>query len=472
MGGVLGSFSGPSILFGNNLDRYYEVQRVRHGRRIPLGSGTMGEVWPATHKASRKLHVVKSIQKAKVTDPYIIENEIRALKMLQGHHGVVTLYETFEEPERWHLIFEYLPKTLEDILDVEKKNRDEPQILIWVTQMVEAVFYLHYECKIIHRDIKPSNFLVGRNHTLKLADFGVAYLAQSTKKSLLHSWMTTNTSNNSGMGASIANGFGESAASLVANPLQTLAGAAGDYFSVFAGSNDDAEDAELLKQLRESHNRPTQQHESGASEKKKSSGINDENISMNKVAERESSSYQSTEFTRGNIEHSATMTRTPVVPSGVFSTVRNVHAESNLPELKLTEVVGSPAYMAPEQHRLMLKHRNAHYGFKVDVWALGVMAYILFTNKHPFRRRGSQAGEAFSTAGKTIQATLMLEEELEGLDINGELSMLHLYNGEFEWPRIGGPISESPKNFIIACCYPSPSQRWDIGHLKEHEYRY
>ena len=44
----------------------------------------------------------------------------------------------------------------------------------------------------------------------------------------------------------------------------------------------------------------------------------------------------------------------------------------------LNDSLGSPMYMAPE----IIK--NLPYGTKVDIWSLGVVAYILFSGKPPF----------------------------------------------------------------------------------------
>jgi len=49
--------------FAPTLRGSYEVQEIRRGRRVPLGSGTMGEVWPCTHRATHELRACKSILK-------------------------------------------------------------------------------------------------------------------------------------------------------------------------------------------------------------------------------------------------------------------------------------------------------------------------------------------------------------------------------------------------------------------------
>lgn len=56
----------------------------------------------------------------------------------------------------------------------------------------------------------------------------------------------------------------------------------------------------------------------------------------------------------------------------------------SLPRGKLlTEKCGTPAFMAPEQHRLPRNSRG--YSFAVDMWAAGVSMYmIMFGGRHPF----------------------------------------------------------------------------------------
>ena len=43
----------------------------------------------------------------------------------------------------------------------------------WIKEAAEAVKYLHHT-NVVHRDIKSNNYLIMGDHTLKLADFGLA----------------------------------------------------------------------------------------------------------------------------------------------------------------------------------------------------------------------------------------------------------------------------------------------------------
>ena len=75
----------------------------------------------------------------------------------------------------------------------------------------------------------------------------------------------------------------------------------------------------------------------------------------------------------------------------------------------LQETLGSPLYMAPEIIKLM------KYDTKVDIWSLGVMAYIILTGKPPFN--GKTKEEVFmqiTTAPITFSESIWLKISREG----------------------------------------------------------
>lgn len=71
------------------------------------------------------------------------------------------------------MVFEFVEKTILDILDYNNGGIEKPLILSYIYQLLKAVTYLH-ENNILHRDIKPENLLVTRDGVLKLCDFGFA----------------------------------------------------------------------------------------------------------------------------------------------------------------------------------------------------------------------------------------------------------------------------------------------------------
>lgn len=52
-------------------------------------------------------------------------------------------------------------------------------MLDWTIQLAAAVEFIHSRC-ILHRDLKSSNIFLLRNNVLKLGDFGIARVLDST----------------------------------------------------------------------------------------------------------------------------------------------------------------------------------------------------------------------------------------------------------------------------------------------------
>jgi len=65
-----------------------------------------------------------------------------------------------------------------------------------------------------------------------------------------------------------------------------------------------------------------------------------------------------------------------------FSLMHGVGCEGSRPDDMM--VVGSPQYMAPEIVRAYLKHASPKYTTKCDIWALGVIMFILLSGRMPF----------------------------------------------------------------------------------------
>uniref|UniRef100_A0A674A402 Protein kinase D4 n=1 Tax=Salmo trutta TaxID=8032 RepID=A0A674A402_SALTR len=143
-----------------------------------LGSGQFGVVYRGTHRQSGHPVAIKVIDKTRF--PTKQERQLRneqAILQNLSHLGIVLLEGMFETPEHVFVVMEKLHgDMLEMILSNEKGRLPERTTRFLVTQILEALRYLHFK-HIAHCDLKPENVLVASPDPfpqVKLCDFGFA----------------------------------------------------------------------------------------------------------------------------------------------------------------------------------------------------------------------------------------------------------------------------------------------------------
>jgi len=95
-----------------------------------------------------------------------------------NHPHILTVHDAGEFGGRQYVVTEFVDGgTLKDWAKAEK--RTWLQIVELMTGVADGLVAAH-EAGILHRDIKPANILVARNGYAKLADFGLAKLADNT----------------------------------------------------------------------------------------------------------------------------------------------------------------------------------------------------------------------------------------------------------------------------------------------------
>lgn len=60
----------------------------------------------------------------------------------------------------------------------------ETEIMNWFVQMCLSLEYIHGR-RILHRDIKSSNIFLTKSNTIKLGDFGISKVLESTNQHAL-----------------------------------------------------------------------------------------------------------------------------------------------------------------------------------------------------------------------------------------------------------------------------------------------
>jgi hypothetical protein len=138
----------------------------------------MGVVYKAVQKQLGRTVALKVLSPQLSSDPSFIERftrEARALAQL-SHPNIVAIFDSGVHDGVPYLVMEYVDGTpLRKMLAARKLSSEDALRL--VPQICDALQYAHRH-GIVHRDIKPENILIDREGRVKIADFGLAKLAE------------------------------------------------------------------------------------------------------------------------------------------------------------------------------------------------------------------------------------------------------------------------------------------------------
>jgi len=160
---------------------WFSLDDIDVGKR--LGAGKFGAVYVARERRTGFIFALKVLDKAQLIK-HRVEHQLRREIEIQSHcrHvNILRLYSFFHDEKRVYLMLEMAPGGELYGLLQSRGQFSEARSAWYFKQMVEAIQYCHKK-PIIHRDIKPENILIGLQDTLKIADFGWAVHAPSSRR--------------------------------------------------------------------------------------------------------------------------------------------------------------------------------------------------------------------------------------------------------------------------------------------------
>jgi CheY-like chemotaxis protein/tRNA A-37 threonylcarbamoyl transferase component Bud32 len=167
---------GDHLAAGQTFAGRYVIESV-------LGRGGMGTVYKARDTELGEIVAVKTLRPELVAEEGSRErfkDEIRLTRRIT-HRNVVRTHDFGEAGDLWYITMEYVEGlTVRELLDSRGTLGVESALAIG-TQLAESLVVAH-ATGVIHRDIKPQNLLLDGEGVLKVMDFGVARLAQSTAR--------------------------------------------------------------------------------------------------------------------------------------------------------------------------------------------------------------------------------------------------------------------------------------------------
>jgi serine/threonine-protein kinase len=156
----------------------YEISRE-------LGRGAMGTVYLGRDPKINRDVAIKTLQFDEVPPAELDGLKQRFFKEAEAagrlsHPNIVTIYDAGEEHDLAYLAMEVLKG--EDLRAYCSGDSLLPakEVLGMVADMADALAYAH-ENGVVHRDIKPANIMRVQGGTVKVTDFGIARVVESSK---------------------------------------------------------------------------------------------------------------------------------------------------------------------------------------------------------------------------------------------------------------------------------------------------
>ena len=150
----------------------YRIERA-------LGHGGMATVYLAHDEELGRLVAVKVLPQHLALDDDFRARFVREARLAGrlSHPNIVRVYDAGEAEGRPFIVMEYVPGT--SLAEVGRLPVG--RVVDVGVQACTGLQHAH-DAGLVHRDVKPANLLVREDGVLKIADFGIARAAESTRQ--------------------------------------------------------------------------------------------------------------------------------------------------------------------------------------------------------------------------------------------------------------------------------------------------
>lgn len=161
-------------MIGKLLGKRYElIEKV--------GEGGMGLVYKAKDQLLSRFVAVK-ILKPELTEDEEFINKFRKESLSSAslsHPNIVNIYDVGVEDGIYYIVMEFVKgKTLKQVIK-EKAPMSYFEVINISRQICQALEHAHSN-NIVHRDVKPQNILITQDGIVKVTDFGIARVSNSS----------------------------------------------------------------------------------------------------------------------------------------------------------------------------------------------------------------------------------------------------------------------------------------------------
>ncbi|MCX7015264.1 MAG: tetratricopeptide repeat protein, partial [Candidatus Sumerlaeota bacterium] len=181
-----GATSDPQVFEKTRiLNSLSEAAKQRYELLEEIGRGAMGIVYRARDNELQETVALKILPDNLSNNPEAVRRfkaEARSARRL-SHPHIVRIHDIGEEMGRKYISMEFVEGS-----DLKRRLRADgpvpyPQLIDYAEQICSALAYAH-TVGIVHRDVKPANIMVTKDGQIKITDFGIAKIAESTESTL------------------------------------------------------------------------------------------------------------------------------------------------------------------------------------------------------------------------------------------------------------------------------------------------
>src|SRR5271168_5260151 len=142
----------------------------------------MGIVYRARDPLINRLVALKTITAGLADNPNLLQRFYREAQSAGGlqHPNIVTIYDMGEEAGTPYIAMELIEgESLEQVIS----TRPDIPLSLKLSYAIQACRAFDYAHKrgIVHRDIKPANVMLSKDGTVKVVDFGIARVLETSK---------------------------------------------------------------------------------------------------------------------------------------------------------------------------------------------------------------------------------------------------------------------------------------------------
>ncbi|HEX6491524.1 MAG TPA: protein kinase, partial [Gaiellaceae bacterium] len=154
----------------------------RYRRERVLGEGGMASVYLARDVELDRLVALKLLAGRLDDEAAFRERFLREARLAARllHPNIVQVFDVGEDEGRPYIVMEFVEgETLAKLL-ARRRALPAAEAVELALQVCAGLEHAH-EHGLVHRDVKPANLLVRADGVVKIADFGIAHAAESTR---------------------------------------------------------------------------------------------------------------------------------------------------------------------------------------------------------------------------------------------------------------------------------------------------